>query len=208
MNLSRVRLSQTFGIIFDFCGIPAALPLSASAVAVRYPWRRRTRYGSGRGCFSRPLQESPRLMLETSLQPQVWTVSTFTLLPLQQPAGVIVGHRFGRSCRQRHTHEHTDRLIRHRSRCGPHLVPRAALPVGYFSRVHAVKRENVTRHPAAAIYARLRKTPRKQAFDDISHDFGHSIFRLARPAVLISRQQLTELIQIPALTIDRWRAQS
>lgn len=108
MNLSRVRLSQTFGIIFDFCGIPAALPLSASAVAVRHPWRRRTRYGSGRGCFSRPLQESPRLMLETSLQPQVWTVSTFTLLPLQQPAGVILGHRFGRSCRQRHTHEHTD----------------------------------------------------------------------------------------------------
>lgn len=50
----------------------------------------------------------------------------------------------------------------------------------------------VMRHPAAAIYARLMRAPRTQAFD---------ITRLrpsslpSRPAVLISRQQLTELFR-------------
>jgi hypothetical protein len=74
-----------------------------------------------------------------------------------------------------------------------HLVPGPELPVECVSRVHAVKREFVMRHPAAAIiYARLMKTPRKQAFN---------ITRLrptnlpSRPAVLISRQQLTELFR-------------
>ena len=46
LDLSRACFSQTFGII-TFCGIPAALMLSASAVADSHPWRRRMRYALG-----------------------------------------------------------------------------------------------------------------------------------------------------------------
>ena len=199
----RACFSQTFGII-TFCGTLAALMmLSASAVADSHPWRRRMRYILGVVVFATAIAATPahtHILPKLQHHPtryEVWNISTFV------PAVIdVIRHCSGNPVSQVARASATEcAIIRYPSRypeAHAHLDPGSSRSgTSIAGRVHlpstCSQARIVMRHPAAAIYARLMRAPRTQALFNITRLRPSSL--PPRPAVLISRQQPTELFR-------------
>jgi hypothetical protein len=143
LDLSRACFSQTFGIIM-FCGIPATLMLSASAVADSYPWRPRMRYALGVVVFANRNRRYSRAHpsdATSSHRAAAWNISTFVRATIDVtrhcPIDPVASEWARSTPPNRLSHVSVMLLFPDEpgsSRSGPELL------VVYVSRAHAVKR--------------------------------------------------------------------